>query len=416
MQRHVTLNGIDYDWPRRPVVLVCIDGGDPAYIDQGIRDGLMPNVARFAREGFATVAEGVVPSFTCPNNLSLVTCAPPAVHGISGNFHLDTETGEAVVMTGPELLRSATLPATLADAGARVVVITAKDKLRGQLGKGLDVSRGSICFSAECADRCTRGEHGIEDVTGLLGLPVPDVYSAELSLFVLEAGIRLLERDRPDLSFLSLTDYVQHKHAPGAPESDAFLRRLDDCFGRLEALGALVALTADHGMSDKSRPDGSPNVVYLQDVLDERFGAGRVRVICPITDAFVRHHGALGGFVRVWRTDPAIGIDALLACIRAVPGVAEALDRETACRRFALPPDREGDVAVIAAQDVAIGGARADHDLGALRGERLRTHGGTSEARVPFILSAPLADAYRARAQVGVRSWEILEFALNGTT
>ena len=102
MNRHVSLNGIDYAWPRRPVVLVCIDGGDPDYIEQGIREGLMPHVARFARDGFATVAEGVVPSFTCPNNLSLVTCAPPSVHGISGNFYLDTATGEAVVMTGPE--------------------------------------------------------------------------------------------------------------------------------------------------------------------------------------------------------------------------------------------------------------------------------------------------------------------------
>lgn len=415
MNRHVSLNGIDYAWPRRPVVLVCIDGGDPDYIEQGIREGLMPHVARFARDGFATVADGVVPSFTCPNNLSLVTCAPPSVHGISGNFYLDTATGEAVVMTGPELLRSATLPATLADAGARVVIVTAKDKLRRQLGKGLDVSRGNVCFSAEFADRCTREEHGIEDVTGLLGLPAPDMYSAELSLFVLEAGIRLLERDRPDLSFLSLTDYVQHKYPPGAPESDAFLKRLDGCFGRLEALGALVALTADHGMSDKSLPDGTPNVVYLQDILDAHFGAGRLRVICPITDAFVRHHGALGGFVRVWRTDPSVPIEVLIERIRAVPGIAEALDRDTACRRFSLPADREGDVAVIAAPDVAIGGARADHDLGALRGERLRTHGGTSEARVPFILSAPLIAPYRARAEAGVRSWEILEFALNGT-
>ena len=416
MRRHVTLNGIDYAWPRRPVVLVCIDGGDPAYIGQGVRDGLMPNVARFARDGFATVAEGVVPSFTCPNNLSLVTGAPPSVHGISGNFHLDTATGEAVVMTGPELLRCATLPATLADAGGRVVIVTAKDKLRGQLGKGLDVSRGNICFSAEFADRCTPEAHGIGDVTALLGLPAPDVYSAELSLFVLEAGIRLLERDRPDLSFLSLSDYVQHKHAPGTPESDAFLRRIDDCFGRLESLGALVALTADHGMSDKSLPDGSPNVVYLQDILDERFGAGRLRVICPITDAFVRHHGALGGFVRVWRTDPSLDVDTLLECIRAVPGVAEALDRDATCRRFSLPPDREGDVAVIAEPHAALGGAQAEHDLGALRGERLRTHGGTSEARVPFILSAPLTADYRIRADAGVRSWEILEFALNGTT
>ena len=411
----VHLNGVDYAWPRRPVVVVCIDGGDPAYFEQGVRDGLMPNVARFVRDGFSTIAEGTVPSFTCPNNMSLITGAPPAVHGISGNFYLDTATGEAVVMTGPELLRSPTLLASFADAGARVVAITAKDKLRRQLGKGLDVRAGNVCFSSEHADRCTLDEHGIDDVLALVGMPQPDMYSMELSLLVLEAGIRLLERDRPTLMFLSLTDYIQHKHPPGSPVSDAFHRRLDACFGRLHALGAVVALTADHGMSDKSLPDGSPNVVFLQDELDARLGAGTTRVICPITDAFVRHHGALGGFVRVWCLDPEVTPSRVIDCIAGLPGVAEALDRETVSRRFALPPDREGDVAVIAAPDAVIGAARADHDLSALRGERLRSHGGTSEARVPFILSEPLDAHHAARAAAGLQSWQVFEFAINGT-
>jgi phosphonoacetate hydrolase len=381
-----------------------------------LREGLLPNVARFVRDGFSAVAEGTVPSFTCPNNMSLVTGAPPSVHGISGNFYLDARTGEAVVMTGPELMRCPTVLAAFADAGARVVAITAKDKLRRQLGKGLDPSRGNVCFSSELAGTCTPGEHGIEDVLALVGMPQPDVYSPELSLFVLEAGIRLLERDRPELSFLSLTDFVQHKHAPGTPEADAFYRRLDDCFGRLAALGALVALTADHGMSDMSTPDGRPNVVYLQDLLDARFGAGTTRVICPITDAFVRHHGALGGFVRIWRSDARVPVDEIVRFVRGVPGVGEALDREAACARFSLPPDREGDVAVVAAPGTALGGAERDHDLSALRGERLRTHGGTAESRVPFVLSEPLNADYRSIASKGpLESRRIFEFALNGT-
>ena len=45
----VSLNGVDYRWPDRPVVVVCIDGGDPAYIDQGLMDGSIPNIARFMR-------------------------------------------------------------------------------------------------------------------------------------------------------------------------------------------------------------------------------------------------------------------------------------------------------------------------------------------------------------------------------
>ncbi len=414
MQKNIHLNGVDYLWPQRPVVVVCIDGGDPAYIERGLRDGIIPNIARFVREGFSSVSEGTVPSFTCPNNISLITGAPPAVHGISGNYYLDADR-QAVVMTGPELLRSRTLLAEFADAGARVVSITAKDKLRCQLGKDLDLSRGNISFSSEKADQCTRAENGIDNVLERFGMPLPDIYSMDLSLFVLEAGIRLLASERPDLMYLSLTDFIQHKHAPGDPVADAFYRRIDECFGHLAELGAIVALTADHGMSDKSRPDGEPNVVFLQDILDESFGAGTTRVICPITDAFVRHHGALGGFVRVWCLDEAVTAEAVIDCVRKIPGVAEALDRAAVCARFNLPPDREGDVAVLAEADVVIGAAAAEHDLSALRDARLRSHGGLSEARVPFIINTPLNDDYAARAARGLKSYQIFDFAINGT-
>jgi phosphonoacetate hydrolase len=414
LRQPVEVNGIRYHWPSRPVAVVCIDGGDPAYLSESLQRGEIPNIARFMREGFSAVAEGTVPSFTCPNNMSIITGTPASRHGISGNFYLDTRTGQAVVMTGPELLRGDTILARFAAAGAKVVSITAKDKLRKQLGKDLKVGAGNVSFSSEFASRCTLGENGIENVLGLVGMPQPGMYSMELSLLVLEAGIRLLERDRPDLLYLSLTDWVQHKYAPQEPEALRFYRELDRCFGRLAELGALVALTADHGMNDKSNAAGRPNVIWLQDILDAKFGKGDTRVICPITDAFVAHHGALGGFVRVWctgRATPAQVIESL----RGVAGLEAVLDRESACRIYDLPPDREGDVAVIAAAEVCIGAAEADHDLSGLEGHRLRTHGGVSEAKVPFILSAPLNDDYRHRAGAGtLKSYRIFDFALNG--
>ncbi len=414
-RRNIHLNGITYRWPVQPVVVVCIDGGDPAYIEQGIRDGIIPNIARFTREGFSAIAEGTVPSFTCPNNMSLITGAPPAVHGISGNFYLDVASGEAVVMTGPELLRSRTILAEFADAGARVVSITAKDKLRRQLGKDLDLARGNISFSSEMADQCSMSENGIENVLELVGMPLPDIYSMELSLFVLKAGIRLLERQCPALIFLSLTDYIQHKHAPGEPMANEFYRRIDEAFGRLAELGALVALTADHGMNDKSTPAGRPNVIYLQDILDEEFGKGDTRVICPITDAFVKHHGALGGFVRVWCLGGKATPPAVIDLVKGMPGIAAALDKATVCRQFDLPPDREGDVAVLAEANVVIGAAASEHDLSSLGNARLRSHGAPTEARVPFILSQPLNDSYRQRAASGpLKSHQIFDYAING--
>jgi phosphonoacetate hydrolase len=411
----VTANGVAYRWPLRPVVVVCIDGGDPAYLRQFLADGSIPNIARFIREGYSTVADGTMPSFTCPNNMSIITGTPASKHGISGNYYLDTATGKPVVMTGPELLRGDTIIAQFARAGARVVSITAKDKLRRQLGKNLDVGHGNISFSSEFAHKCTMAENGIEDVLAFVGMPQPDMYSMELSLFVLEAGIRLLQRDRPDLVYLSLTDYVQHKYAPDESEARRFYGELDTRFGRLAALDATVALTADHGMNDKSDAAGKPNVIWLQDILDARFGKGDTKVICPITDAFVAHHGALGGFVRVWCRGKATARE-IIDVVRGVDGIESALDKATVCRDYDLPPDREGDVAVIARADVCIGASAADHDLTGLEGHRLRTHGGVSETKVPFILNRPLNDDYRLKAGAStLKSYQIFDFAINGT-
>ncbi len=414
-ERSITLNGIAYGWPARPVAVVCIDGGDPAYLDDAVGRGIVPHIARFMRDGFATVAEGVVPSFTCPNNVSIVTGAPPSVHGISGNFFL-TDSGEALPMTGPDLLRCRTLFDLYTRAGTRVAAITAKDKLRQQLGAGMIFAGGSVCFSAQCADCCTTTENGIADALGLVGRGVPDMYSDDLSLFVLDAGIALLERGpKPELLYLSLTDFIQHAHAPGTPVADKFYRDMDARFGRLEALGCLVALTADHGMNDKSDAAGTPRVIWLQDELDRRFGAGATRVICPITDAFVAHHGALGGFVRVYCNGVATA-EAVRGFAAGLSGVELALTRAETAARFDLPADREGDVAVIGDKDTVIGAGRADHDLSGLAGHRLRTHGAVSERQVPFILSRPLKPDYAARAARGtIASYRIFDYAINGT-
>ena len=413
-QNIVTANGVNYHWPKKPVVVVCIDGGDPAYFQQFLKEGAIPNIARFIMQGFSTVADGTVPSFTCPNNMSIITGTPASKHGISGNFYLDTATGKAVVMSGPELLRGDTILCQFARAGAKVVAITAKDKLRRQLGKNLDLTRGSISFSSEKADQCTMAENGIEDVLAFVGQPLPNMYSEALSLFVLDAGIKILERDHPDLMYLSLTDYVQHKYAPTEAAAKRFYQDLDVRFGKLAALGALVALTADHGMNDKSSADGKPNVIWLQDVLDAKFGKGDTTVICPITDAFVAHHGALGGFVRVYcrgKTTPTQVIE----LVRGIEGVELVYDKETACRLLELPADREGDVVVISTAGVCVGGAEKDHDLSGLEGHRLRTHGGVAEAKVPIILSEPLNDEYKLKAGVTMlKSYQVFDLAING--
>jgi len=409
------LNDISYAWPRKPLALVCIDGGDPEYIEAGLRDGIIPNIARFMKEGFYQVAQGSMPSFTCPNNMSIVTGSEPKIHGISGNFFIDPKSQEPVVMTGPELLRSRSILGEFSREGARVVSITAKDKLRKQLQKGMDLSRGSVSFSSQHADKCTIAENGIENVLEFVGQPLPDMYSAELSLFVLDAGIKLLEEQKPDLLYLSLTDFVQHAHAPGTAEANRFYIEMDQRFGRLQELGALVALTADHGMGDKSNESGEPNVIWLQDLLDQKLGLGTCKVICPITDAFVGHHGALGGFVRIYLKQKQ-DRNKVAEIVQSIAGIEKVWTAESVAKELDQPLDREGDLAVVADKETVIGGSEKDHDLSALKGSRLRTHGSLHEANVPFILSEPLNEIYLKRAaERTLRSREIFEYALNGT-
>jgi phosphonoacetate hydrolase len=410
----IRLNGVRYRWPERPVVVVCNDGGDPDYIDRALQDGIVPNIARFMRTGFSTIADCVVPSFTCPNNVSIITGAPPSVHGISGNFYLEPATGKAVVMTGPELMRSTTILAEFSRNGAKVASITAKDKLCRQLGKDMNIAGGGINFSSEKADKCNKRENGIENVIELVGMPLPDMYSAELSLFVLAAGIKLLQTQKPLVMYLSLTDYIQHTHAPGEPDANRYYRDMDAMLGRLHDLGAIVGLIADHGMRDKSNPDGSRKIVWLQDALDSELGKGATTVICPITDYFVAHHGSLGSFVRVYCHNGA-SPDAVMTLAGKLPGIEAVYDKATAARKFELPIDREGDVVVISDASTCIGTTPSAHNLSALDGHALRTHGGIAESRVPFILNYPLNEAYAARAaRDGLKNFHIFDFAING--
>ena len=401
----LTVNQRTYQLPTQPTVVVCVDGCEPDYLGQAVATGQMPWLAGALKKGRGLVADCVVPTFTNPNNLSIVTGAPPSVHGICGNYLFDTATGTEVMMNDPKWLRAPTLLAALAEAGKSVAIVTAKDKLRKLLGHGM---KGGICFSSEKADQVTQEENGITDVLGLVGRPLPDVYSADLSEFVFAAGVRLMQTRRPDVMYLSTTDYIQHKHAPGTEGANAFNRMMDGYLGQLDALGCVIALTADHGMNAKIGMDGRPNVIYLQDWFDERLGAAQARVILPITDPYVVHHGALGSFATVYLPE---GADRARVCeqLDALRGMESVLTREQAAERFELPADRIGDIVCVSERSTVIGTSAARHDLSGLDAP-LRSHGGVSEQRVPLILNRPLPGIDRQRRW---RNFDAFHLALN---
>ncbi len=398
------VNGRTYRLPVQPTVVVCVDGCEPDYLAQSVATGHMPWLKRTLALGAGLTADCVVPSFTNPNNLSIVTGVPPSVHGICGNYLFDMATGTEVMMNDPKWLRAPTLLAALADAGKSVAVITAKDKLRKLLGHRMK----GICFSSEKSDEVTLADNGIADVLGLVGKPVPSVYSADLSEFVFAAGVKLMQTTRPDVMYLSTTDYVQHKHAPGTDGANAFYRMMDGYLGQLDAMGCVIALTADHGMNAKVAMDGTPDVIYLQDWFDGWLGAAVARVILPITDPYVVHHGALGSFATVYLP---VGADVAAACSRlvALKGMEVVLTREQAATRFELPADRIGDIVVVSERFTVIGTSASRHDLSALE-VPLRSHGGLSEQRVPLILNRALPGLDRSRR---FRNFDAFELALN---
>ena len=386
IQAPVEANERVYPTPKVPAIAICLDGCEPEYLEKAIADGLMPTLKRMKETGTDRLAHSVIPSFTNPNNLSIATGRPPVVHGICGNYLIDPDTGEEVMMNDVRFLRAPTVFKQFYDAGARVAVVTAKDKLRALLGAGLqfDDDRAK-CFSAEKSDTSTQAEHGQEKASEWLGMAQPEVYSAELSEFVFAAGVKLLKEWKPDVMYLTTTDYVQHKFAPDDAEAKSFYEMFDRYLTELDALGAAIVVTADHGMKPKHHADGSPNVIYVQDLMDEWLGKDAARVILPITDPYVVHHGALGSFGTAYLPEGADHAD-IIARLKAREELILVVDKDEAIKRFELPGDRIGDIVMISSENICIGTSAHRHDLAALK-EPLRSHGGLTEQEVPFIVN-----------------------------
>jgi len=407
MPSQLTVNERDYEVPPVCAIAICLDGCEPAYLHAAIEAGLMPTLKRIREQGTDRLAHSVIPSFTNPNNMSIATGQPPSVHGICGNFLYDPDTGEEVMMNDPKFLRAPTVFSAFYNNGQRVAIVTAKDKLRALLADGMtfDDNR-AICFSSERADQTTVAEHGIDNAANWLDMEVPEVYSAALSEFVFAAGIKLLREFKPDIMYLTTTDYIQHKHAPGDAVANSFYANFDRYLSELDAEGAAIVITADHGMKPKHHADGSPSVIYVQDLLDEWLGKDKARLILPITDPYVVHHGALGSFGTAYLPADA-DYGKVIEQLLALDGIDVVLDKAQACKAYDLPPDRIGDIVIISGENVTVGTSEHRHDLAALD-VPLRSHGGLTEQTVPFIVNRPMQSLATAPE---LRNFDIISIA-----
>ena len=370
--------------PSSTAIVICLDGSQKEYFEEASKLDLTPNIDSFKKSGEDLLVNSAIPSFTNPNNISIVTGRPSSVHGICGNFFYTPSTGEEVMMNDPQFLRAPTIFQKYYEQGAKIAIVTAKDKLRKLLSHGLKFNESrAICFSSEKSDQANLNENGIEDVNNWLGMEVPNVYSQGLSEFVMAAGVKILNEFNPNIMYLSTTDFIQHKYAPGDEVANAFYAMFDRYIGQLNVNNNSIIVTADHGMQPKSRSDGSPNAIFLQDILDETLGKDISKVILPITDPYVVHHGALGSFATVYLSDKSKINDAIEQ-INKIEDIEVVLTNKEGCAQYDLPTDRMGDIICMSSQNSTIGSAEKAHDLSKLK-EPLRSHGGLHEREVPFI-------------------------------
>jgi len=370
--------------PSSTAIVICLDGSQKEYFEEASKLDLTPNIDSFKKNGEDLLVNSAIPSFTNPNNISIVTGRPSSIHGICGNFFYTPSTGEEVMMNDPQFLRAPTIFQKYYEQGAKIAIVTAKDKLRKLLSHGLKFNESrAICFSSEKSDQANLSENGIEDVNNWLGMEVPNVYSQGLSEFVMAAGVKILNEFNPDIMYLSTTDFIQHKYAPGDEVANAFYAMFDRYIGELNVNNNSIIVTADHGMQPKSRSDGSPNAIFLQDILDETLGKNISKVILPITDPYVVHHGALGSFATIYLSDKSKINDAIEE-INKIEDIEVVLTNKEGCAQYDLPTDRMGDIICMSSQNSTIGSAKKAHDLSKLK-EPLRSHGGLHEREVPFI-------------------------------
>ncbi len=373
----LTINARNYPLPTRPVVVACLDGLDPTYLDAASRLGSTPFLDELRAICGDLRAQSAIPSFTNPNNVSIITGEPPRTHGICGNYFYDPAQDVEVMLNDPSYLRCETILAVAAAAGLSVGAVTAKAKLARLLASGLPDPDAVIALETLT----------LPEAKNLNLNELPQIYSSDISVAVLRVGLTLLNTTRPDLLYLSTTDYVQHLYAPGDAEAIAQVEAFDRVLSKIHDQDVTLIVTADHGMNGKTRQDGTPDAAYLTSEIEAAFPDASVRVILPITDPYVAHHGAFGSFATIYADNKSTG--GIVEFLQSLPQVEEALTGDLAAAKFDLPRDRIGDICVVATPSGVFGKTLEDHDLSALH-RPLRSHGGLHEQTVPFLVNCPV--------------------------
>jgi len=344
---------------RQRAIIAMIDGLDPSYATPGV----MPELHRLGAAGMSTLVDAVAPTVTNANNAGISCAAWPSEHGITGNYYYDPATGREDYMERPEFLLRPTLMTQVADADGQAALLTAKKKTVSLLG-----TKTVLAVAAE--------EPPLE-FTQRYGQP-PGIYSAGINHWLWTVAVDLLRtRTDIDLLYVHTTDFPMHAWAPGAPESDEHLTRLDALIGEAThtAPDAAFFATADHGMNSKGL------VWDLNHALANRQAPVR-RALSAEKDKYVRHHRTFGGTAWIWLRQPA-DEGPVTAILTALPGIERVLTRSGAAAAFHLHPDRIGDLVVFGDTNTVFGDLNPGTESEQLPPE-YRSHGSLHELQVPL--------------------------------
>lgn len=355
-----------------PVIVICFDGFGPAYLDQSET----PVFDRLGREGRHVTGACQFPTVTNVNNVSILTGLPPAGHGINANFAIGPA-GEEIYMESPDMVRAPLVLQRAREAGLKVAAISSKHKLAAIIGGDAHVT-----FSVE---------HPLDWVEEAIGAP-PPIYSFDANLWLLRAARVVLEREQPDLFYITTTDYLSHMLPPEAPEARATWTETDRLVGALiEGIPDVsIAITADHGMSAKTRCISPEAVLRAQ-------GIDAVSV-STLQDRYVKHHGNMSGsaYVYVPEADRERAATILAACA----GVERVLTREDAASEFLLDPERIGDLVLLGDTTTAFGaGDEAERTV------EIRSHGSLHERAIPIITWGPRFEGFDGLENRSIGEW-----------
>lgn len=341
---------------RRKVLILCIDAGSHDYLAASN----IPNIRRMAEAGFYQHANGVIPSVTNVNNVSIATGTFPETHGITSNYYVDRKTGQGNYIEDSSFLLAPTLfeiakKSKFADTTALFVT---KQKLLRILESGADIKVAAEVPPTEFIDAVG---------------PVEPIYSIEINLWLLRAVRWTLRQYDPEFVYCSTTDWVQHKHTPHDALSQQHMSELDLIIGKIieDNPNREIYITADHGMSDKSAALDISRRLRQHGIIAES--------IPIIKDRYVAHHSNLGGAAYIFLENRSEVSQALQVLLNT-NGIDEVYPAEKAAHKFRLHPDRIGDLFALADENTVFGELDMTSEP-----VSIRSHGSRHESYVPII-------------------------------